>query len=77
MLEYEELHLDVLLRDKRISGSIATSLMNDTALVRSSVKLLKEVVVVLKKYQTPAIKLIDEVDSSKQAQASQEKPAKN
>lgn len=77
MLEYEELHLDVLLRDKRISGSIATSLMNDTALVRSSVKLLKEVVVVLKKYQTPAIKLIDEVDPSKQTKAGQEKPAKN
>lgn len=52
MLEYEGLHLDVLLREKRISGSIATSLMNDTALVRSSVKLLKEIVVVLNKYAT-------------------------
>ena len=51
ILENEELRLDVLLRDRKISGTIATSLMNDTAQIKSIVSSLANMVIMLKTYQ--------------------------
>ena len=63
ILRNEETHLDALLRDRKITGTMATSLMNDTAQVRSMVSSLVQIVITLKGYQ---VKYIEKKVSDKE-----------
>lgn len=63
ILRNEETHLDALLRDRKITGAMATSLMNDTAQVRSMVSSLAQIVITLKGYQ---VKYIEKKVSDKE-----------
>ena len=75
ILRNEETHLDALLRDRKITGAMATSLMNDTAQVRSMVSSLVQIVITLKGYQVKYIekKVSDKELEEKSTEKSEQK----
>ena len=75
ILRNEETHLDALLRDRKITGTMATSLMNDTAQVRSMVSSLAQIVITLKGYQAKYIekKVTDKELEEKSTEESEQK----
>ena len=75
ILRNAETHLDALLRDRKITGTMATSLMNDTAQVRSMVSSLAQIVITLKGYQAKYIekKVTDKELEEKSIEESEQK----
>ena len=73
ILENEELRLDILLRDRKISGTIATSLMNDTAQVKSMVKSLADIVIIFKTYQDGEIAQMAQIAQNEEEEIKENK----